>query len=91
MDRTAIVRRRDDLFVARVGDETMMLNVRQGKYLALDAIGSRVWELIAAPTTIGDLLDTLTSEFDVDPSVCAAEALAFLGELVALDVVEVGH
>jgi hypothetical protein len=75
---------------AAAGEEVMMLDVPGGNYYGLDAIGARIWALIAQPVTLGSVCGRLTSEYDVQEDVCRAEVLTFIEELVerrAVDVV----
>jgi len=75
---------------AVAGDEVMMMDVAGGNYYGLDAIGARIWALIAQPVTLGSVCGRLTSEYDVKEDVCQNEVLTFVEELVerrAVDVV----
>jgi Coenzyme PQQ synthesis protein D (PqqD) len=53
-----------------------------GKYLGLNEVGRRVWELIETPRDVADVCRTLETEFDVAPEICRAEVETFLNELV---------
>jgi hypothetical protein len=48
-----------------VGDELVLLDYEGGVYYGLDAVGSRVWELLTAGATVTDAVDALTREYDV--------------------------
>jgi hypothetical protein len=75
---------------AVAGEEVMMMDVPGGSYYGLDAIGARIWALIAQPMTLDSVCGRLTSEYDVQEDVCQAEVLTFIEELVerrAVDVV----
>lgn len=78
-----IARRTGDWITAKVGDELVMMSAENGRYLGLNEVGSRVWELIEAPRELVDLCGVLELEFDVTPEVCRAEVEAFLNELVS--------
>jgi hypothetical protein len=74
---------------ATVDDEIVMLSPEQGAYFGLNAVGSRVWELIAAPRPVAEVCATLTAEYEVDDDTCAADVRDFLQELAAAGLVEV--
>jgi hypothetical protein len=74
---------------AGVGDELVMLDPERGEYYGLDAVSTRIWELIAEPRTVGDLCTTLTSEFEVDDETCRNEVIAFLEQLAEVDLVRI--
>jgi hypothetical protein len=78
---TATVVQTEGLLSTTVDDELVVLNIRAGCYVALDGIGRRIWELVASPWLVGDLIAVLATEFDADPSVVAADLAAFLHEL----------
>ena len=69
-------------------DETVMFHPDVGKYFALDAVGSRVWELLERPATVDELCARLTAEFDVDAATCAEQVLALVADLRASQLVE---
>jgi hypothetical protein len=75
---------------AVAGEEVMMMDVPGGSYYGLDAIGARIWGLIAQPATLDSVCAQLTSEYDVPEDICHVEVLTFVEELVdrrAVDVV----
>ena len=73
--------RSEEYITSTVDNELVMMSLEKGTYYGLDAIGSQIWENIAAPTTIDALCQKLVDEFDVDPAQCQADVLAFLNEL----------
>ena len=77
-----IARRSGDWLSAKVGDELVMMSAEHGKYLGLNEVGRRVWELIEAPREIADLCLMLEREFEVTSEVCRTEVETFLNELV---------
>lgn len=81
IDTDTTVVRTDGLQSTNVDDELVVLNLRTNNYIAIDRIGRRVWDLIEAPTRVGDLIATLAQEFAADAGVVAADVIAFLGEL----------
>ncbi|MBU0724709.1 MAG: lasso peptide biosynthesis PqqD family chaperone [Alphaproteobacteria bacterium] len=75
------VRRADDLLTADIDGELLMMSVEQGRYFNLNAVGSRIWELLAVPMTVDGLVDTLTAEYDVSSADARQEVERFLGAL----------
>ncbi len=74
--------RSDDWLAARAGDEIMMMNASQGTYLGLNAMGARIWDLLAEPREMDWLCRELVREFEVSEPVCRGEVQAFLDELI---------
>jgi len=81
IDTTATVVQTEGLLSTTVDDEMVVLNLRAGCYVTLDRVGRRIWELLASPWLVGDLIAALATEFDADQSVIAADLAAFLHEL----------
>lgn len=73
--------RSEEPLTAVVDGETVMFSPDQGLYFGLDAIGTRVWELLAQPRSLHDLCSILGGEYDVDPATCRADVRALVAEL----------
>lgn len=78
---TALVRRTEGLLAAAVGDELLMMNAAEGKYFNLNDVGSRIWELLAQPVSVDELVAALTAEYEVDAGAAHVEVLEFLSAL----------
>jgi hypothetical protein len=73
--------RSEEFITSTVDNELVMMSLEKGTYYGLDAIGSQIWEHIAAPITIDALCQNLVDAFEVDPAQCQTDVLAFLNEL----------
>lgn len=67
-----------DLLYSKVGDEIVLLTLESGKYFKIDAIGSRIWELIKQPLTFDQLCHNLLEEFDASPGQIQTDVELFL-------------
>src|SRR5258707_14667296 len=56
-----------DHLVAELSGETVILHVEKGMYYGLNKLGTRVWSLIQEPRTIDELVQTILSEYEVEP------------------------
>jgi hypothetical protein len=72
---------RDGVMFNRVADETVLLDLDKGTYLGLDPVGTRFWELITGGASIGEALDALLAEYEVEPDVLSADIDRLLGDL----------
>lgn len=77
----ARVRRRPDVLSRELEGETVMVELTGGAYYGLNAVGTRVWELIGDGTTVRAVLAALLEEFEVDPAVAQCDVLALLEQL----------
>jgi len=50
-------------------------------YYGLDAVGTRVWQLIVQGCTIASVCATMIEEYDVTPDVLQADVTHLVGEL----------
>ena len=54
----------------------------------LNAVGSRIWDLLRSPTTPNRIADVVADEFDVSLQVAAADVLEFIDALGARGLVQ---
>lgn len=82
LTRQTVIGRGTDHVETVVGDQTMMMSIRQGKYYALESTAQRIWQMIETPAAIGDVVDRLLAEYDVAPADCDADVKKFAAELL---------
>ena len=78
-DRARIIRC-DDLLEADVNGEIVALHVEKGQCYGMNAVASRVWALLAEPTSPEQICSQLSSEFDVDAETCRTDVAALLAD-----------
>jgi len=71
-----------------LGEEVVILDLKQGVYYGLDAVGARIWDLIQEPKAVNEIRDVLLDEYEVEPERCERDLLTLLEELVAENLVE---
>ena len=79
---TTVLRRSDPIMHTDLGDKTVMMDLEQGNYYGLNAVGARIWALLEQPTSIGSLCEQLTAEFEVQPDECLQSVTAFAQNLL---------
>lgn len=72
-----------------LGAETILLSMQSAVYYGLDAVGSRIWQLMRAPIRVSEIRDTIAREYVVELERCEADVLAFLQQLAAKGLIEV--
>jgi hypothetical protein len=72
-----------------LGGEVVILNLQDGVYYGLNAVGARIWSLLNEPCSIEELHQSLVREYDVDPQLCAAQLASLLNDLAANGLIEV--
>ena len=58
----------DHVITRAVGGSTVILDVNSGRSFTLDAVGSRVWTLLAETGSALQTRDALLAEFSVEPA-----------------------
>jgi len=72
-----------------LGEESAILNLKNSVYYGLDAVGARVWTLLQQPRSVGELRDTLLSEYEVGAAQCEQDLLALLERMRSEGLIEV--
>lgn len=75
---------------AAMPGEIVVLDPKAGRYYGLDQVGARVWELLGARTTFGDVKRALLEEFDVNPERLDRDLRVLLSRMKAARLVEWG-
>jgi hypothetical protein len=78
LTRSQVVQRAGDLITAPMGGELAMMDMESGTYFVLDEVAAFIWERLASPLTVADLCTELRGRYDVEPSRCETDTLAFL-------------
>lgn len=65
-----------------VGDEAVLLNLKTEKYLGLDPVGTRIWEVLERSPTIQAAYDELAGEYAVEPERLRIDLEGFIGQIV---------
>ncbi len=97
MTNAVLTEIRDDSIVAvsprqissAMGAEQAILQLDSGKYFGLNPVGSRVWQLLATPRPVSEILATLLAEYEVPADRCRADLVALLEKLRAAGLIEV--
>lgn len=70
-------------------EETVILDVQEGAYYVLNPVGARIWELIATPKRVEEVIDTLMDEYEVEKDQCTREVMELLQDLAGQGLVEI--
>jgi hypothetical protein len=66
-----------------VDDEAVALDLDAGQYYGLNAVGTRIWQLLEEGRSVGAICDALVEEFDVTPDAVRPDVDAFINDLLA--------
>ena len=77
----------DEQVHTSLGSEAVILGLGDGVYYGLDAVGARVWSLVATPRRVADIVALVIEEFDVAAERCEHDVLSLLDELAERRVI----
>lgn len=78
-----------NMVAANIEDEVIILQLEKGHYFGLGQVGSRIWELLQSPITVGEIERQLVEEYDVGADQCHREVNQMLQDLLDEGLVEV--
>ncbi|MEM6795273.1 MAG: HPr-rel-A system PqqD family peptide chaperone [Acidobacteriota bacterium] len=81
-------RRRRDVRFRIIDREAVVLRQEAGETLVLNEVGARILQMVDGGLTLETIIETLTSEFDVDPTQADEDTRSFLEELATAGVIE---
>lgn len=89
---SSIVSRRSNAVARDVGaGVTVILDLDDGVYYRIDAVGAALWTLLEVrPLTIEELTRSIVAEHEVETEGCRRDVLAFIDEMATAGLVEVG-
>jgi len=71
-----------------VGDETVVLNLKDGIYYGLNSVAASVWRSIQQERKVAEIRDMLVQEYEVDPEACMDDLFALISQLMEWRLVE---
>lgn len=80
---TTLSRNGDILYAPAGTGETVMLNADRGIYYGLNAVASRIWELLENPKSLGQLCQEISAEFETDSQTCQTDVMKFVEDMIA--------
>ncbi len=84
-----LVCQKKDLFVTEIDGEKVMMHINNSKYYAMNEVGSRIWDLIAEPVPLYEIVNTLLNEYQIDEETCKNAVLEFIINVYNEEIIEV--
>lgn len=80
LDRRIV--RKEEVLASNLDDEVVMMNLESDSYYGMNAVGSRIWDLLERPLAVAELCAKLQEEFDVDDETCQRDVLPFIQKTI---------
>lgn len=69
--------------------EIIMMSIANGEFYGINALGSRIWQMLETPKAASEVCDALMPDFDVTREQCEQDVLLFLTRMVEKGVMTV--
>lgn len=71
-----------------IEDEGILVDVSKGEVIHLNPIAASIWEKIDEQTTVGNIIDEIEQEYDVDSQIAHDDVFTFLNKLLDKGIIE---
>ena len=83
------IQRSPDLIASSIGEDTVLLSLQQNDYFGMNAVGSRIWEMLESPKPVTEICRVLQEEFSVSREECESDVLAFLNQMATDGLIKI--
>ena len=83
------IRISDQVLAQEVAGETVLLDLQGEKYFGLDAVGTRIWQLLKEGRSESEMVNILLAEYDVDRETLEQDVHELLERLDAAGLIEI--
>lgn len=71
----------EDVLCQELQGEAVLLNLKTGVYLGLDAVGTRIWQLLQEHRVLGKVVEAMLGEYDVAEERCLRDLFALVSQM----------
>jgi hypothetical protein len=89
IDWNGRVARPEGVMIRQLGEESVLLDLNSESYFGLDEIGTRMWSVLTAATSVEEAFETLRDEYEVDPEKLRVDLAGFVESLAAARLIEI--
>ena len=69
--------------------DAVILNLSDGVYYELNAVGARIWNLIQKPRRLDEVRDVILEEYEVERDQCECDIQGLFYEMAAKGLIEI--
>lgn len=89
LDRSSRICRRPTVLATEVEGEVVMMDMENGLYFGLDAIGTDIWRRLETPMSVAELAAILRKEYAADTETIEHDVLVLISQMAERGLVEV--
>ena len=86
---TSIIQRDPEVIAAEADQDLIMVSIASGYYYGISNVAREIWDAIESPKRISDLIQDLTTTYNIDRTSCEDQTLSFLETLLKEGLVRV--
>jgi hypothetical protein len=79
-----------DVLFQEVSGEIVLLDLASEKYFGLDEVGARIWTLLSEGRAVGEVVEALLQEYDVDRATLESDMESLLTSLLEAGLIAAG-
>lgn len=80
-DYYTMIVRKSGIDTTDMDSDKVMMDLEKGRYYVLNDVASQIWETIAKPNSIKNIIDVLMKNYDVNEKQCFDRTVEFLTKL----------
>ena len=77
------------LSAAQVDGRVVVLSLEAGSYFDLNKVASEIWDMLAKPRSVAEILEKLSQHHNVDREIITRDVMSFLQSLVTQHLVRI--
>jgi hypothetical protein len=82
LTKETTIQRNPEILTSDLDGEKVMMSIQFGEYYGLGKTGSFIWDQLENPIKMKDLVDLITSKYDVEKEKCFQDIVPFIIDLI---------
>lgn len=88
LNKKQTFRNHEEVLFQEVSGEAVLLDLASESYFGLDPVGTRIWALLNEDKSMGQVLDALLEEYEVDPGTLEADLEELLDKMLEAGLIQ---
>ena len=84
-----VLTRNNEVLWKLIEDKVVLLDMDEGRAITLNEVGSHIWTALEKHKTQEELLQDVTSAFDIDENTARKDTIAFLDDMLKRDLIRI--
>jgi hypothetical protein len=85
----SIIQRDPEVIAAEADRDLIMVSIATGHYYGVSDVAREIWDAIESPKRVADLVNDLTTRYNIDSGSCEEQTLTFLEALLGEGLLQV--